>query len=39
MHNPDNQSVKQGTLTFSPLPPQSGADQINNAMAANDDQV
>ncbi len=39
MQNPDNQSVKHGTLTFSPLPQQTEADQQNDSMAAGDDQA
>jgi hypothetical protein len=35
--NPDNQSVKRGTLAFSPLPHQTEADQQNDSMAASDD--
>ncbi len=37
--NPDNQSVNQGALTFSPLPQQSDANKINNSMTAKDDQA
>ena len=38
-HNPDNQSIKRGALTFAPMPQQTAADQINNTMAADDDQA
>jgi hypothetical protein len=38
-HNPDNQSEKRGTLTFSPRPHRTQADQQNDSMAASDDQA
>ena len=37
--HPDNQSIKHGPLTFSPLPHQMEADHLNEAEAASNDQA
>jgi len=37
--NPDTQSISQGPLTCSPVPHQTDADQINDSMTSNADQV
>ena len=37
--NHDNESIQRGSLTFSPLPHQSNADRINDAMLSTNDQA